>query len=99
MTTEYGKTFEWETFVIFVVFKPIAKIFPLNHLLCTVHDGHGLINRKIFPVNSVFSARPQKLSHSKVLNHKRSTLNSIVQISISRNMKYVQMTVFQNTVT
>ena len=38
----------------FAVFQPIAKVFPLNHLLCTVDDGHGLMHRKSFPVNSVF---------------------------------------------
>ena len=39
----------------FAVFQPITKVFPLNHLLCTVHDGHGLMYCKSFPVNSVFS--------------------------------------------
>ena len=51
----------------FAGFQPIAKVFPLNHLLCTVHDGHGLMHREIFPVNSVFCAQLQKFSHSKVL--------------------------------
>ena len=37
----------------FAVFQPIAKVFPLNHLLCTVYDGHGLMHCKSFPVNSV----------------------------------------------
>ena len=48
----------------FAVFQPIMKVFPLIHLLCTVHDGHGLMS---FPVNSVFYAQPRKFSHSKVL--------------------------------
>ena len=56
-----------KTFAFFVVFQSIAKVFPSNHLLCTVHYGHGLIHRKSFPVNSVFYAQPQKFSHSKVL--------------------------------
>ena len=43
-----------KTFAIFVVFQLIAKVFPLNHLLCIVHDGHGLMHRESFPVNSVF---------------------------------------------
>ena len=34
-----------KTFVTFAVFQPIAKVFPLNHLLCIVHDGHGLMHR------------------------------------------------------
>ena len=51
----------------FCVFQPIAKVFSLNHLLCTVHDGHGLMHRESFPVNSVFCAQPRKFSHSKVL--------------------------------
>ena len=39
----------------FAIFQPIAKVFPLNHLLCTVvHNGMGLMHRKNFPVNSVF---------------------------------------------
>ena len=58
-TTVNGKTF--------TVFQPIAKVFLLNHLLCTVHDGHGLMHCKSFPVNSVFCAKPRKFSHSKVL--------------------------------
>ena len=37
----------------FAVFQPIAKVFPLNHLLCTVHDGHGLMHCESFPVNSI----------------------------------------------
>ena len=51
----------------FTVFQPIAKVFPLNHLLRTVHDGHGLMHRVSFPVNSVFCAQARKFSHSKVL--------------------------------
>ena len=34
-------------------FQPIMKVFPLNHLLCTVHNGKGLMHRESFPVNSV----------------------------------------------
>ena len=56
-----------KTFAVFAVFQPIAKVFPLNHLLCTVHDGHGLMLCENFPVNSVFCAQTQKFSHSKVL--------------------------------
>ena len=51
----------------FAVFQPITKVFPLNHLLCTVHDGHGLMHCESFPVNSVFCAQPRKFSHLKVL--------------------------------
>ena len=51
----------------FAVFQLIVKVFPLNHLLCTVHDGYGLMYRESFPVNSVFCAQPQKFSHLKVL--------------------------------
>ena len=51
--TVYGKTF-----AVFVVFQLITKVFPLNHLLCTVHDGHGLMHCESFPVNSVFCAQP-----------------------------------------
>ena len=46
--TVYGKTF-----AVFTVFQPIAKVFPLNHLPCTVHNGMDLMNRENFPVNSV----------------------------------------------
>ena len=42
----------------FVVFELIAKVFPLNNLLCTVYDGHGLMHRESFPVNSVFCTQP-----------------------------------------
>ena len=52
---------------IFTVFQLIAKVFPLNHLLCTVHDGHGLMHCESFPVNSVFCAQLRKFSHLKVL--------------------------------
>ena len=51
----------------FTVFQPIAKVFPLNHLPCTVHNGMGLMHHKNFPVNSVFCAQPQKFSPLKVL--------------------------------
>ena len=40
---------------------------PLNHLLYTAYDGHSLMHRESFPVNSVFCAQPRKFSHSKVL--------------------------------
>ena len=43
------------------------KVFPLNHLLCTVHNGMGLMHRESFPVNGVFCAQPRKFSPSKVL--------------------------------
>ena len=56
-----------KTFAVFTVFWPIAKVFPLNHLPCTVHNGMGLMHRKNFPVNSVFCAQPRKFSPSKVL--------------------------------
>ena len=62
--TVYGKTFEGENFR---GFQPIVKVFPLNHLLCTVHNGMGLMHRESFPVNSVFCAQPRKFSPSKVL--------------------------------
>ena len=51
----------------FTFFQSIAKVFPLNHLLCTVHDGHGLIHREVFPVNNVFCTQLRKFSPSKVL--------------------------------
>ena len=46
----YGKCLEVKTFA---VFKLIAKGFPLNHLLCTAHNGLGLMHCVSFPVNSV----------------------------------------------
>ena len=49
------------------IFQPIVKVSPLNHLLCTLHDGHGLMHRERFPVDSEFCAQPRKFSHSKVL--------------------------------
>ena len=55
-----------ETFAVFTVFQPIAKVFPLNHLPCTVHNGMNLMHREKFPVNSVFCAQPRKFSPSKV---------------------------------
>ena len=42
-----------ETFTVFTVFQPIAKVFPLNHLPCTVHNGMDLMSRENFPVNGV----------------------------------------------
>ena len=41
--------------------------FPLESLLCTVHNGMGLMHRKSFPVNGVFCAQPREFSPSKVL--------------------------------
>ena len=49
-----------ETFAVFMVFQPIAKVFPLNHLPCTVHNGMDLMHHENFPVNSVFCAQPRK---------------------------------------
>ena len=49
-----------KTFAVFTDFQPIAKVFPLNYLLCTVHEGHSLMCRKSFPVNSVFCTQPRK---------------------------------------
>ena len=43
------------------------KVFPLNHLLCAVHNGMSLMHRESVPVNGVFSAQPPKFSPSKVL--------------------------------
>ena len=60
--TVYGKTF-----VVFAVFQPIVKVFPFNHLLCTVHDGQSLMHCESFPVNGVFCAQPRKFSHLKVM--------------------------------
>ena len=48
----------------FTVFQPIAKVFPLNHLLCTVHDGHGLMHGESFPVNGIFCTQPRKFCHN-----------------------------------
>ena len=56
-----------KTFAVFTVFQPIAKVFPLNHLPCTVHNGMDLMHRKNFPVNSAFCAQMRKFSPSKVL--------------------------------
>ena len=79
--TLYGKTFEWEKFHGFCSFSANCESFPLNHLLCTVHDGHGLMHRESFPVNSVFYAQPRKFSHSKVLPYTvKSYSNSIANI-------------------
>ena len=56
-----------KTFAVFTVFQPIAKVFSLNHLPCTVHNGMDLMHRENFPVNSVFCAQPRKFPPSKVL--------------------------------
>ena len=37
----------------FAVFQPIVKVFPLNHLLCTAHDGHGLMHHENFAVYGI----------------------------------------------
>ena len=50
-----------KTFAVFTVFQPIAKVFPLNHLPCTVHNGMGLMDRESFPVKGVFCAQPRKV--------------------------------------
>ena len=55
---------------IFRGFSADLESFPLESLaVYTVHDGHGLMHRKSFPVNSIFCAQPRKFSHSKVLPH------------------------------
>ena len=38
---------------IFAVFQPIAKVFPLNYLLCKVHDGIGPMRCESFHVNGM----------------------------------------------
>ena len=58
-----------KTFAVFTVFQPIAKVFPLNHLPCTVHNGMDMMYRENFPVNSAFCAQPRKFSSSKVLSY------------------------------
>ena len=62
-----AKLLSGKTFAVFAIFQPIAKVLLFNHLLCTVHDGHGLMYCESFPVNSVFCAQPRKFSHSKFL--------------------------------
>ena len=56
----YGKTFEGENFHGFHSFSADYENFPLKYLLCTVHDGHGLMRRESFPVNNVFCKQPRK---------------------------------------
>ena len=56
-----------KTFAVFTVFQPIAKVFPLNHLPCTIHNDVDLMHCENFPVNSAFCAQPRKFSPSKVL--------------------------------
>ena len=46
----------------FAIFQSIAKVFPLNHLLYTVHDGLSLMHHESFPVNSAFWAQQRKFS-------------------------------------
>ena len=46
--------------LFFCGFLANRKSFPLNHLLCTVHNGLGLMHRKSFPVNSVLCAQSRK---------------------------------------
>ena len=62
--TVYGKTFEGENFRGFLANR---ESFPLESLLCTVHNGMGLMHRESFPVNGVFCAQLRKFSPSKVL--------------------------------
>jgi len=62
-----AKLLRGRTFAVFAVFQQIAKVFPLNQLLCTVHDYHSLMHCENFPVNSVICTQPQKFSPSKVL--------------------------------
>ena len=65
--TVCNKTFEKEDFRGFCSFSADHESFPLESLAMYVHDGHGLMHRESFPVNSVFCAQPQKFSPSKVL--------------------------------
>ena len=71
-----------KNFAVFAVFQPIAKIFPVNHLLCTVHDGNGLMHRKSFPVNNVFCAQLQKFSHSKVLPYTVYKIQALLTLTV-----------------
>ena len=66
-----AKLLRGKTFVVFAVFQPIAKVFPLNHLLSITHDGRGLMHRESFPVNGVFYTQLRKFSLSKVLLYKK----------------------------
>ena len=66
-----------KTFAVFAGFQPIAKVFPLNYLLCTVHEGHGLMHRESFPVNSVFCARLRKFCRIQYIHMKRSLDNRL----------------------
>ena len=37
-----------KTFAVSAIFQPIVKVFPVNHLLCAVHDGLGQMHHKKF---------------------------------------------------
>ena len=77
MISYMAKLSSGKTFTVFTVFQPIAKVFPLNHLLCTVLDGHGLMHRESFPVSGVFCEQPGKFSDSKVLPYTVATATCI----------------------
>ena len=83
-------------------FLPIVKVFPLNHLPCTVHNGMGLMHRESFPVNSVFCAQPQKFSPSKVLPYTVLAcwfgLILVVRQLFIKPLKYLMWKIFEGNI-
>ena len=69
--------------MVFAVFQSVAKVFPSNHLLCTVHDGHGLIHCESFPVN-------RKVFSFEILLYTESNHVHTVQVHYSYNPPQVR---------
>ena len=76
---------EGENFCGFCIFLANRESFPLESLLCAVHDGLGLMHHVCFTVNSVLCAQPQKFSPSKVLLHTVSIINWLIKFMATVN--------------
>ena len=82
--TVYGKLSRGKTFAVFAVFQSIAKVFPLNHMLCIVHDGHSLMHHKVFQCILHTTAKVLSLEIFAVYdNHFHSRMHVYTYVCVS----------------
>ena len=91
--TIYGM--EWENFHSF---SADHESFPLESLaVYTVHDGHGLMHHKNFPVNSVFCAQPQKFCRIQYIESTAAYLFMCVYSDGKAIAMHIQMVDYSRT--
>ena len=79
------KTFERKNFCVFRGFLANRESFPLNHLLCTLHNGMGLMHHESFPVSSVFCAQPRKFCR---IQYSDLPFDNIHRVNVSDQLSF-----------